>query len=598
MKKVLTVLLISSLAACATWGTEGLSHSAAGARAFLNRFDAEYREYYRESSSASWVAATHITDDTQQLSSRAYERSLGYLTDRAREARRFDGVNMHPLTARQFDLLKHKAAAPTTPSQLREYTELTSKLEAMYGSGRYCPAGPESCQDLRDLERIMDHSRDPDALLSAWLGWRTVARPMKAPYQRFAELENVGARELGYADAGDLWRAGYDLPAVEFAAEVERLWEQVRPLYEELHCTVRAELRNKYGDLVPANGPIPAHLLGNMWAQQWSNIYDLVTPFPAAPSIDVTQALKQQGYTARQMVEQAEGFYVGLGMPALPRTFYERSLLTKPRDREVVCHASAWTLDLDLDVRIKMCIEPDAENLTTIYHELGHIYYDLAYNGQPYLFQRGAHDGFHEAIGDTMVLAMTPSYLQSVGLARSASADPRAVVNWQMRMALDKIAFLPFGKLVDQWRWRVFAGEVGPEHYTQAWWDLKLRYQGIAPPVARSPEDFDPGAKYHIPGNTPYMRYFLAHIMQFQFYKAMCDAAGFQGPLHECSFAGSKVAGQRMWDMLAKGQSQPWPETMAILTGHGQMDAAALLEYFAPLREWLAKENSGRSCGW
>jgi peptidyl-dipeptidase A len=574
--------------------------TAAGARAFLADYDRDIRKIATEAYKAAWLQATYITPDSQLIAAKAYERLLAWNAEQAIAARQFDGLKLDASVRRQLELLRLSNGVPTDPEALAELTTLGSELEAAYGSGRYCPQGPDSCKQLGALEKVLATSRNPDDMLEAWAGWRSISPPMRDNYIRFVELQNSGARELGFADAGEYWRAQYDMAPDAFSAEVERLWEQVSPLYEALHCEVRAQLNNEYGDaVVTEDGPIPAHVLGNMWSQQWGNIYPLVVPFPDAPATDVTAALEAQQYTAERMVRQAEGFYTDLGMPSLPPSFYERSMLTKPRDRDVVCHASAWDLDFSGDVRIKMCIQPDSDNLTTIYHELGHIYYDLAYNPLPVIFQNGAHDGFHEAIGDTMVLAMTPDYLASVGLAQTAdNSSEQAVINAQMQMALDKIAFLPFGLLVDQWRWKVFSGEVNPQDYNAAWWELRERYQGIQAPVDRTEADFDPGAKYHIPGNTPYMRYFLAHILQFQFYQAMCDAAGHEGTLHSCSFAGSEEAGDKMWALLSAGQSKPWPETLELLTGSPEMDASAVIDYFQPLMAWLAQRNEDRSCGW
>ncbi len=589
------------LGACASW--VGLRDGNEGIREFLADYDQSLRAISVESNKAAWVQATHITEDTQWLAAKAAERTLSFMSGAAREARGFRPETADPPLARQLKLLQLSSGVPGDAAELAELTQLSSRLEAMYGGGRYCrPAPPNAateCFSLEELEVILRESRDPAELLEAWQGWRQVAPAMKAHYVRFAQLQNIGAQELGYADAGVLWRAGYDMEAEAFAAEVERLWSQVKPLYEALHCHVRAELSSQYGaDVVAPDQPIPAHLLGNMWAQQWGNLYPRLTPYPGEDDLDVSAALAAQGYDAERMVRQAEGFYQDIGFPALPESFYRNSLLVKPRDREVVCHASAWDLDYAGDVRIKMCIEPDEDNLMTIYHELGHIYYDLAYNPLPLLFQNGAHDGFHEAVGDTMMLAMTPDYLRSVGLVGASSRSERATINQQFKMALDKVAFLPFGLLVDKWRWQVFSGEVGPEAYNAAWWALKREYQGVEAPVARPAEAFDPGAKYHIPGNTPYMRYFLAHILQFQFYEAMCRAAGHEGALHACSFAGSKAAGERMWAMLQYGQSRPWPEALEALTGQRSMDAGSLLRYFAPLKAWLDERNAQRACGW
>jgi peptidyl-dipeptidase A len=446
---------------------------------------------------------------------------------------------------------------------------------------------------------VLETSRNYDELLDAWQGWHNAAKPLRADYQRFVELANEGARQMGYADLGAMWRSGYDMPADDFTKEAARLYSQVEPLYKDLQCYARGRLARKYGeDKVPAGQPIPAHLLGNMWAQQWDADYDLFEPYAGVSNLDIDGALVKQGYDAVRMAKSAEAFYESIAFPKLPDTFWQRSMLTQPRDRDVQCHASAWHMDGKQDVRIKQCIRPTYEELRTIYHEMGHVYYYLWYYQQPYLFQDGAHDGFHEAIGDTITLSMTPSYLAQIGLVPGATQSKEAVINNQMRMALEKIAFLPFGKMIDEWRWKVFSGEIKPENYNSSWWALRRQYQGIAPPVARTEADFDPGAKYHIPGNTPYTRYFLSFIIQFQFHRALCDAAGFKGPLHECSIYGSQEAGRRFGAMLAKGSSQPWQDTFQELTGTRQMDASAIMEYFEPLRGWLKQQNKGQKCGW
>jgi len=410
-------------------------------------------------------------------------------------------------------------------------------------------------------------------------------------------LSNKGARELGFADTGAMWRAKYDMPPDEFTRELDRLWDQVRPLYLQLHAYVRMKVRAKYGGVVPAAGPIPAHLLGNIWAQDWQNIYPLVAPADADAGYSLTDILKRRKVGALDMVRTGERFYTSLGFPALPKTFWERSLFVRPRDREVVCHASAWDLDMESDIRIKMCIDQTAEDFTTIHHELGHNFYQRAYKDQPILFRDSANDGFHEAIGDTVALSVTPEYLVKIGLLDKAP-DTSRDIGLLMSRALDKIAFLPFGLLIDQWRWQVFAGQVKPENYNKAWWDLRLKYQGVAPPSARGEDFFDPGAKYHVPDNTPYTRYFLADILQFQFHRALSKAAGCTVPLHRCSTFDSKEAGQRLNAMLSMGQSRPWQDALEALTGSRQMDASAIIDYFAPLKQWLDEQTKGQPIGW
>jgi peptidyl-dipeptidase A len=581
---------------------------AESADEFVARLNRELLAVGSEAGAAGWVQATYITEDTQLLSAKASDRLLAYLTRAIDESKAYLGQPMSASDARALALLKQQVAivAPNDPAKREELTRIMARLEATYGSGKYCPPGqdgkagdPSQCRNIDQLSDTLAKSRDYGELTEAWREWHTISVPMRKDYARLVELANEGAREVGFDDTGAMWRAGYDMPPEQFSAETERLWGEVKPLYEQLHCYARAKLAAKYGaDKVGPHEPIPAQLLGNMWAQEWGKAWDLLQPYPGALDLDLDGALVRQGYDAVKMARSAEQFYTSLGFQKLPETFWTRSMLVRPRDRDVVCHASAWSLDSKEDVRIKMCTEVNYADLQTIYHEMGHVYYYLSYNDKPVIFQSGAHDGFHEAIGDTVTLSMTPSYLQSIGLIRDGARSEQAVINQQMKVALQKIAFLPFGKLIDQWRWRVFSGEVKPADYNAAWWAMRLKYQGVAPPLPRSEADFDPGAKYHVPGSTPYTRYFLSFILQFQFHKALCEAAGFKGPLHECSVYGNAEAGNRFRAMLAAGASQPWQDTLQALTGTRRMDAGPMLEYFAPLSRWLKTQNRGQQCGW
>lgn len=582
---------------------EPYSRDADGAQAFLDQVTEDFKTVGNESAHAAWVAANFISYDTQKLRALASERVQNLAVRYAQEATRFDGLDLPADTRRQLDLLKQGLTLPPPldPAKSKELAEIESNLDAMYGSGTYCSTkdGKKRCRQLGELSKTIASSRNYDELLDVWQGWRSISPPMRPLYERLVEIGNEGANELGYKDLGSLWRSGYDMDADEFVTETDRLWGQVKPLYESLHCLVRAKLAEEYGeDKVPLNEPIPAHLLGNMWAQQWGYVYDLVKPASTGSAgYDLTEIIKQKDMDELEMVRIAEGFFTSLGLEPLPETFWERSLFTKPRDRDVVCHASAWNLDSQDDIRIKMCIERNEEDFVTIHHELGHNFYQRAYKDQPLMFQGGANDGFHEAIGDTIALSITPDYLVKIGLLDKAPRN-RDDIALLLRQALDKIAFLPFGLMVDQWRWKVFSGELGRDEWNRGWWDLRLKYQGIRPPVARSESNFDPGAKYHIPGNTPYMRYFLAHIQQYQFHRALCKTAGYTGPLHLCTIYGNKDAGKRLNQVLEMGMSKPWPDAMQVLAGQSQMDASAILNYFAPLQTWLDEQNKGRSCGW
>jgi peptidyl-dipeptidase A len=609
------------------------------AEQFVARVNNELRNISAELNSAQWLSSTYISSDSELVAAKANERWLTQLNAWIDQSKRYDGQQLSPATTRSIKLIKLMTAmpAPKDPTELAELTRIATRMEGMYGAGSYCTgdvngkSDAKTCRDIGQLSEVLATSRDYNAQLDAFNGWHSISQPMRKDYARFAELVNKGAKEMGFADAGEMWRSGYDMTPAQLAAETDRLWDQVKPLYEQLHCYARGKLDAKYGadKGEVAGGMLPAHLMGNLWQQDWGNLWDMMQPYPGAGSLDVNSALNiiaqadltserssagspglsaaqrevnaQRAAamdTAKKMAERAQDFYVSLGMQKLPPSYWEKSQFIKPLERQVVCHASAWDMNMAGDVRTKMCINPSEEDLKTIYHELGHLYYDLAYNKQPPIFQNAAHDGFHEAIGDTIVLAMTPGYMHSVGLVGEQQQTKEAMINAQMRMALAKVAFMPFGLMIDRWRWGVFDGSIKPDSYNKSWWALKAKYQGVAPVSPRGEIYFDAGAKYHVPANTPYTRYFLADILQFQFYKALCDASGYTGPLYECSFYGSKEAGAKYSAMLSKGASQPWQQTLKELTGGEKMDASAVLEYFAPLQVWLKQQNAGQHCGW
>jgi len=573
------------------------------AKKYIEKGETELFDLGVKASRASWVQENFITEDTEKIAADTNEVLNTASTKYAREAHRFDGLMLEPELARKRLLLELAAGfpAPNDPKAQKELADILASLDGDYGKGKWCPDGGKGkCLDVTAVGKLMAESRDPEELKRAWVGWHAIGAPMRQRYARMVGLGNAGARELGYSDVGALWRSNYDMPPDDFAKEEDRLWEQLKPLYLSLHAYVRGQLRKKYGkDLVPADGPIPAHLLGNIWSQEWNNVYSLMDSPKPAQSYDLTKILQSRKTDARGMVKYGENFFISLGFAPLPPTFWERSLFTKPADRDVVCHASAWDVDSKEDVRIKMCILITEEDFRTIHHELGHNFYQRAYMNQPPLFQNSANDGFHEAVGDTIALSVTPEYLKKIGLIETvppASGD----IDYLLQQALEKVAFLPFGLLVDKWRWEVFSGQVKPGHYNQAWWELRKKYQGVAPPVERTEADFDPGAKYHVPANVPYARYFLARILQFQFHRALCKEAGITGPLDRCSIYGNQTAGERLNQMLSMGQSKPWQDALQTLTGQKQMDATALADYFAPLKTWLDEQNKakGYPAGW
>ncbi|RZJ17596.1 MAG: peptidase M2 family protein [Brevundimonas sp.] len=602
----LAILAAAGMAAATTPAPRAQATAAAfpatpaGAAAFVADAEKQLAELSEYAARVQWARATNITFDTMWLESRVNAQVTELQVKLANEAARFNRVRVADDVRRKLDLLRLGIVlpAPNKPGAAAELADITTRLDSTYATGKFDYKGRQITLD--DASQILADSRDPAETKALYEGWRTISPGMRDDYARMVQIANEGSRELGFADTGAMWRAGYDMAPDAFAADTDRVWSQVKPFYENLHCYVRGRLNEKYGDAVqPDTGPIRADLLGNMWSQQWGNIYDVVAPKAATTGgYDLTQLLTRANYDATKMVKTGEGFYTSMGLAALPETFWERSQITRPRDREVVCHASAWDLDGADDIRIKMCTQVNADDFYTVHHELGHNYYQRAYKDQPHLFRNGANDGFHEAIGDFIGLsALTPTYLNQIGLLETVPGAEEDIP-FLLKMALDKIAFLPFGLMVDRWRWDVFSGKTAPDQYNAAWTADMLKYQGLVPPGPRPDNAFDAGAKYHVPGNTPYTRYFLAHIYQFQFHRAACKQAGWTGPLHRCSIYGNKDVGARFNAMMEMGQSKPWPEALAAFTGETTTDASAVADYFAPLNAWLTEQNRGKPCGW
>jgi peptidyl-dipeptidase A len=572
--------------------------TAAEAVAFVASTESDLAQEALYANRAAWVNATYITDDTNWLVAKADAEDTKMRVRFAKEAARFDHIKVDDVTRRKLYLLKQALVLPASskPGAADELSTIEARLDADYSTAKFVYNGKTLTLD--DMEDILRTSRDPNETRALWEGWRIVSSPqMTNDYVRLVELANEGSRELGYSDTGALWRSWYDMPPDAFAAKTDALWHQVEPLYDKLHCYVRAKLSAKYSPAVqPANGPIRADLTGNMWGQDWGNIYDLVKPDGTGLGYDLTASLVAHGYDPVKMVHVADHWYQSIGFAPEPATFWERSQITRPRDREVICHASAWDVDGRNDIRLKACITVTADDFYTVHHELGHNMYQRAYSDQPFLFRDGANDGFHEAIGDFAGLnALTPDYLKRLGLI-DAVPGPEADIPYLLKMALDKVAILPFALIIDKWRWGVFSGAITPAHYNDAWWALVEKYQGLVPPGPRPSNAFDAGAKFHIADNTPYMRYFLADIYEFQFYRAACRQAGWKGPLNRCNVFGNKDVGAKFNAMLQMGQSKPWPEALAAFTGERDIDASAISDYFAPLSAWLDQQNAGQVC--
>ena len=603
MKKIFTLIAVCAIVtSCGQTGEQSLTSE--DLEIFLESVEQENLIEGPTVSSASWISSNFITYDSQKVIADYSKRYTLKALETSRKASSFNELSTTSSNRRQLELLKGSFVMPPPLNDdlAGELSDISTKLEAMYGSGKHCYEDG-LCLDLEAFENIIDSSRDSNELLKAWTGWHEIGKPMKPMYLRMVDIGNQGSQDLGFDGLSDLWFSKYDMPAEEFLAETDRVWDEVKPLYEALHCHVRSKLNEEYGDdVVPIDGPLPVHVLGNMWGQSWSNIYDLVYEKDESKfSVDVTQIIEERKINEQEMVKYAEDFFLSMGFKPLPKTFWQRSLFVKPKDRSVVCHASAWNLDpANNDLRIKMCIEKNEEDFITIHHELGHIFYYQAYNHLPTLFQGGANDGFHEAFGDLLTLSITPDYLNKIGFisikeASDAKKDPIGLL---MKQALEGVVVIPWALTLDKWRSGVFNGEIKESNLNSSWWSMRESYQGITSPVYRSEEYFDPGAKYHIPANTPYTRYYLARIMQYQFHEALCNAMNFDGPLHECSIYGNEVAGEKIISTMAMGQSQPWQDAFENITGSRSLSGSSVMNYYKPLKEWLDKQNENRMCGW
>ena len=603
MKKLFLLIAIAAIVTSCSQTSEQ-TKSENDLEIFLEQIEKDNLSEGPIVSSAYWIGSNFINHDSQNIVADYSKRYTLKSLENSRKASSFNNLETSDSNRRKLELLKSSFVMPPPLDEnlASELSSISTKLEAMYGSGEYCYKDG-SCFDLEAFEQIIDSSRNPDELLMAWNGWHEVGKPMKSMYMRMVEIGNKGSRDLGYSGLDDLWFSKYDMPADKFLEVTDSVWEEVKPLYEALHCHVRSQLNEYYGDeIVPPEGPLPVHLTGNMWGQSWSNIYDLVYPQASqTKSVDVTKIIKDRNINEIEMVEYAEDFFLSMGFEPLPDTFWERSLFTKPQDRSVVCHASAWNLDsVNNDLRIKMCIEKNEEDFITIHHELGHIFYYQAYNHLPTLFQGGANDGFHEAFGDLLTLSITPDYLKKIGFINDDEANlaKNDSIGLLMKQALEGVVVIPWALMLDKWRAGVFTGDIAENELNKAWWDMRESYQGIAPPDERSEDYFDPGAKYHIPGNTPYTRYYLARIMQYQFHESLCNDIGFSGPLHECSIYGNKLAGEKIISTMAMGQSAPWQDAFEKLTGSRNISGESVMNYYKPLKEWLDTQNNDRSCGW
>ena len=574
--------------------------TAAEAEAFVAGAEAsllDLRTAYRR---AAWVDEQLATEDTAAIAAAARRRLRDGTARLAHAAVRFDGAEPSASLRRKLLLLRTSLAAvgPSAPEPRQELWGVLEGMERAYDRSTACPVAGGACLDRPALERLFAESRETDERLDAWLGWHRAAAPGRSAYRRFVELANAGARELGYADTGALWRTAHDLPPGAPGAALDRIWNELRPLYESLHCLVRARLGETYGTAVaPPDEAIPAHLLGSPWGGRWEALYDLVRSPERELRDELTRRLERRRIDAAAMARLGERFFHSLGFGPLPATFRARSRLVGAADAGIVCRPGAWHIDAGSDVRLRMCIEGSADDLVTVHEMLGRTHYHWAYRFQDPLFRTDpAAGGFEAGVAGAIGLSMTPEYFVRAGVLERVPAVDE--VGLLLRRALETLAYVPFGLAVDRWRSEVFSGQVGVEAYNRTWWELRRSYQGVGPAAPRGDAAFDPGAAAPVAGNRPSTPGVIGRILQFQLHRALCEAAGDTRALHECSVFGSRRAGARLLAMMEPGAGRPWPEALESLTGTRALDAGAMLDYFAPLAAWLDAQNAGRTCGW
>jgi peptidyl-dipeptidase A len=571
---------------------------------------------------ASWNYETNLTDHNKQIMIQASAETANFTQVMSAQMKKlFLTVKFtKPENNRLYRKLSMIGDAALSAEKYKELLSLKANMSNIYSTATVCgllntplsECPPDKKWNLEPgITQALDNPNTPEPLLAQlWKSWRDESgKKMRDDYIRYVKLKNEAAAANGFPTAAEVWRAPYVEPDfnytdADFLNDAKKLFEQTKPLYEQLHAYVRAKLRERHGNIgSSADGPIPAHLLGNMWAQSWLGTLNFTQLFPSKPKLDVTEEMKTQNYTAKKMFEIADKFFTDLGLEAMPAKFWDKSMITKPEGREVTCHASAWDFYNAQDFRIKQCTDITMQDLFTVHHEMGHVEYFLQYKNNSIPFREGANDGFHEAIGDVLALSVsTPTHLKGLNLIRSDLVnDNETDLNFQFSTALEKIAFIPFGLMLDLYRYDVFSGTIKPDELNKKWWEYAVEYQGIcAPDNSRDETNFDPGAKFHVPADVPYMRYFVSFIIQFQFHKALCDKAGHQGPLYTCDINNNKEAGKLLGEALKLGSTKPWQEAMQKITGTTTMDAGPLLEFFQPLYEYLVQQNNmtNNPVGW
>nr|XP_057944737.1 angiotensin-converting enzyme 2 [Doryrhamphus excisus] len=604
---------VTLLALCCSVSAQSVENQA---KDFLRQFDEEASTRMYEYSLASWAYNTNITKENSDKLSEQGQIWGKFYTQKSEEAQKFP---IHQIKDPQIKLqlitLQDKGSGALSQAKAEHLNKIMSEMSTIYSTATVCLMDdPLNCQTLEPgLEHVMANSRNYSERLHVWEGWRRqVGKRMRPLYEDYVHLKNEAAKLNGFEDYGAYWRYNYETVEEEspynytrdqLMEDVRSIYKQILPLYKELHAYVRGKLMDVYTGHIEAQGPLPAHLLGDMWGRFWTNLYPLSIPYPEKPDIDVSKTMVEKGWNERRLFDEAEKFFMSVGLYKMFDNFWTNSMLVKPNDgRKVVCHPTAWDMGNRMDFRIKMCTKVNMDDFLTVHHEMGHNQYQMAYRNLPYLLRDGANEGFHEAVGEIMSLsAATPKHLKSLGLLSSNfTYDNETEINFLLKQALTIVATLPFTYMLEEWRWQVFAGNIPEDKWMERWWEMKRDLVGVVEPVPRDETYCDPPALFHVSGDYSFIRYFTRTIYQFQFQKALCHAAGQSEVLSSCDITGSTVAGSKLRNMLELGRAQSWTKALHTISGDTRMDAKPLLDYFQKLYEWLKTENMkhNHAVGW
>ncbi|XP_053696511.1 angiotensin-converting enzyme [Sabethes cyaneus] len=560
---------------------------------------------------AQWNFETNVNEATQVEAIAAQQRYNDFQRLIWDQMRHIDQTKIFDdKLYRQVRLMSIIGPSALPPDQLDRYNRIVNDMLTIFNGAQICAyERPFEC-GLRlqpHLKDIMAKSRDWNELQYTWLEWRRKSgRHMRELFEQLVDLTNEAARVNNFTDGAAYWQFPYE--SRDFREEMEQVWKEILPLYEMIHAYVRRKLREFYGpDKISRDVPLPDHILGDMYGQSWNNILDVLIPYPGRSYLEVTPEMHKQGYNPLVMFQIADEFFVSMNMTAMPPDFWLTSVLTQPPDRPVLCTPSSWDFCNGKDYRIKMCTTVSHKDFITVHHELAHVQYFLNYRNNPKVFRDGANPGFHEAIGDAVTLSVAaPKHLQNLGLVQKNVDDTAHDINFLFSLALEKVVFLPFALAMDAWRYDIFEKRIRKEQYNCHWWLLREQYGGVKPPVLRSELDFDPGAKYHVAANIPYIKYFFSNVLQFQIHRAMCSASRQYDPLdpnkplHKCDIYRQPAAGNILKQLMERGASEPWQQVLQEVIGEGRLDGTALREYFRPLEEWLRNENlrTNEFVGW